>query len=103
MWVLYFLASIGAIVTLSIAYLFLIPLLDWFLRMIGYGIFIVKISPLDKAKSWKQLLKFLFVSVPRQCLKESRVLGSIWASEVSAKGITWKPYFTYLSERKIDK
>lgn len=100
MWFIYLLAKIGAVTVLFFAYFFIVPLVDWVLRMIGYGIFIVKISPLDRAKSWKQLLKFLFVSVPKQCLKESRVLGSIWASEVSANGVTWKPYFTYLKGKK---
>lgn len=49
------------------------------------------------------MLKFFFVGVPKECLKESRILGSVWANEVSAKGITWKPYFTYLNKSKIDK
>jgi hypothetical protein len=103
MWALYFLASVGTVTILSLAYFFLVPLADWVLRMVGYGIFIIKISPLKKSKSWKHLLKFLFVGVPKECLKESRILGGVWAKEVSAKGVTWKPYFTYLNKSKIDK
>ena len=77
----------------------IIPIGDWILRMIGYGIFEFKITPWRKAKSWQQVLKYLFVVIPALCLRESGTIGSVWASSVSAKGLTWRPYFHYEHNR----
>lgn len=91
-YVLYIFAAIGFIWT---AWNILIPIGDWILRMIGYGIFWLKIASWDKAKSWRHILLYIFIIIPIRCFKESGSLGGVWASEITAKGVTWKPYFNY--------
>jgi len=73
----------------------LAPLIDWVLRMIGYGIFEAWITPWAKAKSWRVACRHLLITIPKQCFSESGNLGCVWGSEVSAKGKSWRPYFHY--------
>lgn len=96
---IYFLYTFAAIGFIWTVWNIVIPICDWILRMLGYGIFYLKITSWDKAKSWKHILLYIFIIIPIRCLKESGSLGSVWASEVSANGLTWKPYFNYKRDR----
>ena len=95
-YILFFFAIIGGG---WVFWNFVVPVADWILRMIGYGIFEFKVTSWRKAKSWQQVLKYLFVVIPALCLRESGTIGSVWASSVSAKGLTWRPYFHYEHNR----
>lgn len=94
---LYIFAAIGFVCTV---WNIVIPICDWILRMLGYGIFRLRISPWSKAKSWRHILKYIFVAIPRDCIRESRTLGSVWASEITSSGVTWRPYFNYKTTNK---